>query len=59
MAQRYKRKGQDVKDRELIEATQDKQFVAACKAVNIPPTRRQYRKWCRGAGLARTAQERK
>lgn len=56
MAQRYKKTSASVKAQELVTATQDEQFVAACKAVNIPPTRRQWRKWNRGAGLARSAQ---
>tara|TARA_R110000824_G_scaffold7514_7_gene34052 strand:- start:206 stop:385 length:180 start_codon:yes stop_codon:yes gene_type:complete len=56
MAQRYKKTATSGKAQDLVTATQDEQFVAACKVVGIPPTRRQWRKWNSGAGLARSAQ---
>ena len=48
----YKRKTDVERRAELTLATQDKKFVNACEAAGIPPSRRQWRKWCRGAGLA-------
>jgi hypothetical protein len=32
----------------------DKIFLKACAEAKVQPTRRQYRKWCRGEGKAYT-----
>lgn len=35
----------------------DQSFIAACRNAEVKATYRQYRKWCRGVGSARRAND--
>jgi hypothetical protein len=48
----YKKKTSAARAAELVRATQDEKFVAACTLAGIPPSARQHRKFLRGAGAA-------